>query len=139
MSTHTWSKRSLGNLDVHPDLRLVADLALKLLETTPVDFIVTDGGRTLKEQQDFVARGLSQTMKSRHLGGFALDYVAIAPNADGKMRVTYDDDAMLVVANAFKAASKQLGIPIEWGGDWNSFQDMPHIQLRAKEYPDVSA
>lgn len=127
----TFSKRSLSNLDVHPDLLQVAYKALELLDGTPYDFIVTDGGRTIEEQRHFVATGKSQTMHSRHLGGFALDYVAMV-----NRRVTYDLGPMRAVADAFKKASSLLGIPIEWGGDWRGFKDEPHIQLRRKEYPD---
>jgi peptidoglycan L-alanyl-D-glutamate endopeptidase CwlK len=28
-----------------------------------------------------------------------------------------------------KAASAELNIPIEWGGDWKNFKDLPHFQL----------
>lgn len=133
MPIHTWSKRSLANLDVHPDLRRVADRALKLLEDTPYDFIVTDGGRTLAEQREYVRTGASQTMKSRHLGGFALDFVAMVGR-----RVTYEIDAMTKVADAFKEAAEMLDIPIEWGGDWHGFVDTPHIQLSKSRYPDVA-
>ena len=136
MAIHRWSERSIANLDVHPDLRKVADKALELLNDTPYDFIVTDGGRTLAEQKRFVAEGKSQTMKSRHLGGFALDYVAIYYDpVAGRRLVTYEPKAMTVVAEAFKKAGKMLKIPIEWGGDWKGAWDMPHIQLRRKEYP----
>ena len=126
----SFSKRSLKNLDVHPDLVRVAKRALELLDGTDYDFIVTDGGRTLAEQKKFVAEGKSRTMKSRHLGGFALDYVAMV-----NRRVTYEPGPMKAVAEAFKKAAKELKIPIEWGGDWKGAWDMPHIQLRKKEYP----
>jgi peptidoglycan L-alanyl-D-glutamate endopeptidase CwlK len=126
----SFSQRSLKNLDVHPDLIKVAKRALELLDGTEFDFIVTDGGRTIAEQKEFVRKGASKTMKSRHLGGFALDYVALV-----NRRVTYDKGPMKAVADAFKQAGKELNIPIEWGGDWKSFVDMPHIQLRKKEYP----
>ena len=125
-----FSKRSLKNLDVHPDLKKVAYKALELLDGTDYDFIVTDGGRTLAEQRKFVAEGKSKTMNSRHLGGFALDYVAMV-----NRRVTYDPGPMGMIAKAFKTAAKELKIPIEWGGDWKGAWDMPHIQLRRKEYP----
>jgi len=29
-----------------------------------------------------------------------------------------------------KQKAAQLGIQIEWGGDWNSFKDEPHWQLK---------
>lgn len=128
MAKFKFSERSLRNLDVHPDLLRVAKRALELTE---VDFIVVDGGRTIEEQRHYVRTGKSKTMKSRHLGGFAFDYVAYAGG-----KATYDLKLMKKVADACKAAAAELGIPIEWGGDWKSFKDTPHIQLSAKRYPD---
>lgn len=69
-------------------------------------------------------------MYSRHLSGHAIDYIAYV---DGKG--TYDRTAMTTIASAFKKAGKELGVAIEWGGDWKSFVDTPHIELSAKQYP----
>lgn len=123
-----WSVRSKREMEgIHKDLRAVTDLALQL---SPYDFIITDGKRTLAEQRKHVANGASRTMKSRHLTGHAVDFVAIV---NGK--VTYKEQYMREIAAAFKAAAKQLGIPIVWGGDWKSFQDTPHIELSKAKYP----
>jgi len=122
-----WSKRSLREMEgIHPDLRKVCDRALEL---TPVDFIITDGKRTLAEQRRYVAQGVSWTMKSRHLTGHAVDYVAFT---NGKVKYHYP--AMKEIADAFKRAAKELGIEIEWGGDWKK-GDTPHIELSKKKYP----
>ena len=34
-----------------------------------------------------------------------------------------------------KQAAAELGIPIEWGGDWRTFKDGPHWQLPWAKYP----
>jgi peptidoglycan L-alanyl-D-glutamate endopeptidase CwlK len=34
-----------------------------------------------------------------------------------------------------KDAAEQLGIQLEWGGDWKTFKDGPHFQLPWKDYP----
>lgn len=127
-SAFRFSQRSRQNLDVHPDLQKVVERALEL---SPIDFIITDGGRTHEEQVQLVANGASKTMHSRHLGGFAVDYVALVSR-----RVCYDLEPMTEIANAFKAAAEELGIPIKWGGDWKSFKDTPHIELCKERYPD---
>lgn len=122
-----FSKRSLRNLDgIHPDLMLVA---VKALALTKVDFIVTDGLRTIEEQKALVAKGASKTMNSRHLTGHAIDFVAYCWG-----KVTYDPKLMEAVASAFKQASAELKIPIVWGGDWAKFKDTPHIELDRKVY-----
>lgn len=123
-----FSKRSLRELEgIHPDLRKVVNMALSLTE---VDFIITDGLRTIEEQREYVRRGASKTMRSRHLSGHAVDFVAY----DGRA-ATYDLKMMRKVAAAFKLAAMNLKIPIEWGGDWKSFVDTPHIELSRKVYP----
>ena len=124
----TFSTRSLRHLaEVHPHLQAVA---LRALQLTKVDFTVVDGKRTLDEQRIYVMQGKSKTMKSRHLGGFAIDYVAWVKN-----KPSYDLPAMTAVAEAFKSAAAELNVPIDWGGDWKGFRDTPHIELNRKRYP----
>lgn len=114
--------------DIHPDLRKVVDRALAL---SPYDFIITDGRRTIAEQRKHVNSGASKTMKSRHLYGCAIDFVALV-----ERKVRYDKAYMKAIADAFKKAGKELKIPIKWGGDWKGAWDMPHIELDKKVYPD---
>ena len=128
------SKRSLMNLEgVHPDLVKVVQLAAQKCESESFDFCLTDGCRTMEEQIEFVKTGKSKTLKSRHLGGYAVDYVGLV-----RGRATYDRDVMRAIAEVFKDAALELDIEIEWGGDWTSFVDMPHIQLTHARYPDDS-
>lgn len=126
--TYKFSKKSLDNLNgVHPDLRA---LAFRALELSPVDFMVIEGLRSKSRQRELVARGASKTMNSRHLTGHAID---IVPVVGGK--VSWDWPHYYPLAEAVKKAAKELGIPIEWGGDWRSFKDGPHWQLPWKQYP----
>ncbi|MBO0346023.1 peptidoglycan-binding protein [Roseibium sp. CAU 1637] len=37
-----------------------------------------------------------------------------------------------------KQAADELGVPVEWGGDWRSFFDGPHFQLPWPAYPGTS-
>ena len=127
------SKRSLSNLEgVHEDLIEVVKLAGELCCNCGLDFIITDGSRTLAEQRKFVLTGKSKTMNSRHLNGHAIDYVGLVNG-----RVTYDVAVMTKIAEQFKKAAAKRRIPIVWGGDWTSFKDTPHIQLCAERYPNV--
>ena len=81
-----------------------------------MDFAVTEGLRTLERQKDLKARGLSQTLKSRHLTGHAVD---VWPYQDGqackKKRLA---DEHILVAEAFREASLQHTIDIVWGAAW---------------------
>ncbi len=99
-----------------------------------MDFICTDGHRTVEEQRHFVATGKSRTMNSRHLGGLAID---VAAYKNGRCEYVWEDQKALW--EVFKEAADELGIPIEWGGHWRNFKDTPHIQLAKEHYPDVLA
>ncbi|MEQ4655674.1 M15 family metallopeptidase [Providencia manganoxydans] len=128
MTSFKLSHRSESNLQgVNPDLVKVVRRALQLSE---VDFGVTEGLRTLDRQKELVATGKSKTMNSRHLTGHAVDVVAY-PTLSG----SWDWKWYEMIAKAFKTASQELGIDIEWGGDWKTFKDGPHFQLTHKAYP----
>jgi peptidoglycan L-alanyl-D-glutamate endopeptidase CwlK len=119
--------RSLQRLhDVHPDLVRVVNHAIK---TSPIDFTVLEGRRTLARQKELVAAGASTTLSSRHLTGHAVD---IAPVVDGEVR--WDWPLYKKLAPVIKQAAKELKVPIEWGGDWLTFKDGPHWQLPSKSY-----
>ena len=118
-----FSKRSLGNLKgVRPDLVRVAHRALEL---TPYDFIVTEGLRTQERQAQMVAEGKSRTMKSKHLDGRAIDIAAL----DDAGEVTWVKGYYAAIAEAFRRAGLELGVPIVWGGTFKGFYDGVHFEL----------
>jgi peptidoglycan L-alanyl-D-glutamate endopeptidase CwlK len=120
--------RSVARLKgVHPDLVKVVERAIQL---TPVDFTVLEGLRSLERQKALVAAGASQTLKSRHLDGHAVDLGAWVDE-----QVDWSWPLYSKIAGAMKAAAAELKIPIEWGGDWSTFKDGPHFQLPWKDYP----
>ena len=109
----TLSQRSLGRLDgVNNKLHSVVHTAIGL---TNVDFGVTCGLRTEKEQEDLVARGASKTMKSKHLTGDAVDVVAYI----GGSRISWELNLYDDIADAFKEASVREGVGIRWGASWH--------------------
>ena len=122
------SSRSQSNLrGIHPDLRRVVERAI---EITPVDFTVIEGLRTKERQRELVDSGASRTMNSRHLTGHAVDLAAWVDGA-----INWEWPHYHKIAAAMKQAAAELGIRIEWGGDWKSFKDGPHFQLPFKDYP----
>lgn len=122
------SKKSLDRLSgVHPDLVRVVKRAI---EITTVDFAVLEGVRSKSRQEQLVKAGASQTMNSRHLTGHAVDLGAYVSGS-----VRWDWPLYHKIADAVKQAAAELGVPLEWGGDWRTFKDGPHFQLPHKEYP----
>ena len=63
---------------------------------------------------------------SNHQKGTAVD---ICPLINGKAEHNSWTPFYPMAANVKKAAS-ELGIPISWGGDWKSFKDGPHFELK---------
>jgi peptidoglycan L-alanyl-D-glutamate endopeptidase CwlK len=113
---------------IHPDLRRVIDRAL---QDSPLDFVVIEGLRTRKRQEQLVASGASQTINSRHLTGHAVDLLPL-DSTTGKGEFAwplYDK-----LGPAVKASAKKEGVPIVWGGDWTSFKDGPHFELDRRVY-----
>lgn len=106
---------------VHPDLIRVMKRAI---EITPIDFTVLEGLRSRERQRQLVAKGASKTMNSRHITGHAVD---IAPLVNGK--VSWDWQYYHPLAAAVKQAAREVGVIVEWGGDWAKFKDGPHWQL----------
>ena len=119
-----FSEQSIQHLsEIHLDLYEVVFYARLISE---VPFEITDGLRTLEEQRYFYTTGKSRTLASKHLKGLAVDVVPIP--------VSWEPEAFYPIAEAMKKSSDILDIPIVWGGDWKTFKDYPHFEL--KERPD---
>jgi peptidoglycan L-alanyl-D-glutamate endopeptidase CwlK len=84
---------------VHPDLQKLFKAAIS---TSPYDFSITEGVRTIERQKELVEAGKSTTMNSRHLKGNAVD---IAVFVDGKL--TWDFKYYKQVSEHIKATAKQ--------------------------------
>ncbi|MFF2909764.1 M15 family metallopeptidase [Paenibacillus sp. NPDC057934] len=103
-----------------------------------VPIIITQGLRTLAEQNALYAQGRSKPGNivtnarggfSYHNYGLAVDFALLLPDGKG---ISWD---MKRDGNGNKIAdwqevvqeAKQLGF--EWGGDWTSFKDYSHLQI----------
>ncbi|HAB9375002.1 TPA_asm: M15 family peptidase [Listeria monocytogenes] len=125
--TSYYYSRSLANVNKLADNTKAA--ARKLLdwsENNGIEVLIYETIRTKEQQAANVASGASQTMRSYHLVGQALDFVM----AKGK---TVDWGAYRSdKGKKFVAKAKSLGF--EWGGDWSGFVDNPHLQFNFKGY-----
>jgi peptidoglycan L-alanyl-D-glutamate endopeptidase CwlK len=122
------NSRSIAALKgVHPDLVAVTKRALELIRADAIglDFIVTEGLRTQERQAQLVKVGASRTMNSLHLLGRAVDLAAVVQGQG----VRWDWPLYKTLSKYMKQASLELGVSIEWGGDWATFKDGPHFQL----------
>ena len=110
--TFKLSQRSIDRLEpVKPEL---FDVVLEAISLTKVDFGVICGLRTEEEQRALVEKGASQTMKSKHLEGKAVDLMAyINGRASWELHL-YDD-----LADAMKEGANMVGCKIRWGAAWH--------------------
>lgn len=126
-SGFVFSKRSRDNLrGVHPRLVAVMERALQLSD---IDFVVTEGVRSLERQKELYAAGKSQTMNSRHLpkeDGYAraVDVAALL-----RGNVSWEWGLYEKINEAVQGAASELGEKITWGGSWKTLRDGPHFQI----------
>ena len=106
------SSRSLKKLDgVNEGIVAVVKDAIGI---TKVDFGVTFGLRTLEEQKKLYESGRSQTMKSKHLEGRAVDLVAYFGSDISWELNVYDD-----ICDAMAEAARKNDVAIKWGAAWS--------------------
>ena len=114
----------------HPDLQRLFEEVVK-----DIDCSIIYGVRTKQEQSDLFAKGLSKTMKSKHLkqvGGYSHGIDA------GPYPIDWDNmKRFYFFAGRVIDRAKTMGIKIRWGGDWDSdndlddqkFMDLVHFEL----------
>jgi peptidoglycan L-alanyl-D-glutamate endopeptidase CwlK len=123
---YKFSAKSLAMLSTaHPDLQRLMHEVLK-----HTDICVIEGHREETRQNALVAAGFSKTKwpNSRHNTNPSTA-VDITPNP-----VNWKDkQAFVDLACKVKEVAVDLGIEIEWGGDFKGFFDGPHYQLKQKK------
>lgn len=141
-----FSKRSLDNLKgVHPNLVKIMQEAIK---STPVDFTITEGLRTVARQQELYSYGRTKLnpdtkkmtkvtnvdgikKKSNHQPksdgyGHAVD---LYPYINGSVRTSGYPKETKQLADHIQSVANKLNIKIRRGIDWKSFPDAPHFEL----------
>jgi|TARA_R110002012_G_scaffold238730_2_gene412527 peptidoglycan L-alanyl-D-glutamate endopeptidase CwlK len=119
------SQRSLDRLQGVDDS--LVEVVKKAIEITEIDFGVICGLRTMEEQEALVAKGASQTMKSKHLEGLAVDLMAYVEGRGCWELNVYDE-----IADAMKQAAIDLDTQVRWGAAWN-IPDIRHWEGSMEE------
>lgn len=144
MSKYKLSERSLNSLKgVNPNLVKVVERAIELTEQ---DFLVLEGVRS--KEQCYINYGKGRTslqcsakgvptkyaqpnlskvtwlnnpLASKHVTGNAVDLVPYPVDWNTISKFS-------TISKAMKQAAKELGVDLEWGGDWTK-KDYPHFEL----------
>lgn len=125
------TKDELKLKTLHPAL---VKVVRKAAEITTIPFKIMETTRSVAQQKENIKKGVSWTMKSRHLASKdgksrAMDIIPLDPKTAWSWPVYYK------LAPQIKAAAKLVKVNVEWGGDWKKTKDGPHWQLSWKEYP----
>jgi peptidoglycan L-alanyl-D-glutamate endopeptidase CwlK len=110
------SLKKLGTVDDR-----LQRIVMHAITVTKQDFSVICGLRTEQEQRRLVSSGASQTMKSKHLLGHAVDLMAYCKGARWELNL-YDE-----IADAISESARLENVKVRWGaawtidsiGDWN--------------------
>ena len=97
-------------MGIEPELKEVVYEAIKV---TNIDFGVIEGLRTEEKQKQLVESGASQTMKSKHLEGRAVDLMAYIGGRGSWELNVYDE-----IADAMKEAAVKVDVAVRWGAAW---------------------
>lgn len=135
-----FGSQSLKNLQgQHPDL---VKLMTEAIKDSPIDFTITDGGRTTAMQQALYAKGRTKPggivtnadgvrNKSNHQAkadGF-YHAVDLYPYVNGAIDFNDKANRLSIIAAHIKATAKRIGVKVAWGGDFKSILDRPHFEV----------
>jgi len=140
------SQRSFDNLKTcHEDLQKIFALAIQL---SPVDFIITEGHRSVQRQNELFKKGVSKIDGYRILGKHNLTpsmAVDICACVKDNKKLAYDPAHLAAIGGSVFAATqillgeKEIKHQLRWGANWDMdgeiltdqrFDDMPHFELK---------
>ncbi len=122
---------------LHPIVESKRDQLIAQAEEVGIEILITDGFRSVEEQNDIHAQGrtrggnvvtYAEGGESYHNYGLAIDFALRLPDGSVVWDIQRDGNGN-GRPDWFEVADigKELGF--EWGGDWVRFKDYPHLQL----------
>lgn len=132
------NKSAAHLLGLHPVVLIAATLLIERCYTHGVPILITQGLRTIADQDALYAQGRTKTGSivtnarggySYHNYGLAIDFALLLP--DGKS-VSWDmcrDGNGDLNADWQEVVREGKALGLEWGGDWTRFKDYSHFQL----------
>jgi peptidoglycan LD-endopeptidase CwlK len=122
---------------LHPTVAQKRDELIRLANQKGISLIITEGFRTLEEQNRLYEQGRSlpgqvvtnaRGGESLHNFGLAIDFALLDTKGKASWDMTYDgNDNSLADWMEVVNLAKELGF--QWGGDWQGFKDYPHLQM----------
>lgn len=123
--------------ELHPIVEEKKNELLEKAAAIDIDLVITDETRSIDRQNELYEQGRSTSGnivtnarggESYHNYGLAIDYALRDGNGDIIWDIYYDgnDNGK---ADWFEVADLAKELGFDWGGDWESFRDYPHLQM----------
>ncbi|QYK62421.1 M15 family metallopeptidase [Paenibacillus sp. S25] len=128
-------KRLIG---LDPVFKLVLDKLIERCYARGVWVLITQGLRTYAEQDALYAQGRTKPGQvitkarggySNHNFGFAVDFALLLRDGRTVSWDTLRDDDKDSLPDWSEVVEEAKKLGLEWGGDWRTFKDMPHLQM----------
>lgn len=123
--------------DLHPVVEENTNKLIRHAADQGIQVIVTDGFRSISEQDKLFERGRSTAGgivtyarggESYHNFGLAIDFAILAKDGKAIWDTGYDGNGNNK-SDWMEVVSIAKGLGFEWGGDWNRFKDYPHLEM----------
>ena len=96
-----------------------------------MDVTIIEGVRSSERQEKLLKQGATKVKYSKHMEGKAVDLAPYPIDWDDLERFYY-------MGGMIRGISKELGINVRWGGDWDSdgnirdqsFNDLVHVEIK---------
>ncbi|MCP3029083.1 M15 family metallopeptidase [Halobacillus sp. A5] len=123
--------------ELHPTVEDKKNQLIEEAADEGIDVVITDEVRSIEEQDEIYERGRSREGdivtnaeggESYHNYGLAVDF-ALRTEEGNLSWNTERDGNQNGQADWEEAAEIAKSLGFEWGGDWESFRDYPHLQM----------
>lgn len=136
--TQLKSKSAARLKGLHPAVRAAAQILIERCCQRGIPILITQGLRTVGEQNVLYAQG--RTAKgaivtnarggySYHNYGLAVDFALLLQDGRTVSWDTGRDGNGDAIADWLEVVREAKALGFEWGGDWTSFRDYPHLQI----------
>jgi peptidoglycan LD-endopeptidase CwlK len=121
---------------LHPAVSAKKDELIRLAADQGINIVITQDFRSVEEQNELYAKGRTSEGEivtnakggeSYHNFGLAIDFALLSIDGAVIWDMEYDGNGNSR-ADWGEVVEIAKGLGFEWGGDWRSFKDYPHLQ-----------
>ncbi len=132
------SKSGAHLTGLHPVILAATTALIERCYTRGIPIIITQGLRTIEEQDVLYAQGRSKPGNivtnakggtSYHNYGLAIDFALLMPDGSSVSWDLKRDGDGDKIADWTEAVQEAKALGFEWGGDFTSIKDAPHFQM----------